>query len=402
MDKNKKYSLETQCVKEHDVHTSGQSHVTPIHATSSYSYRNVQDSIDVFTKKKEGFVYSRFSNPTVKEVEDKLAKLESFGSDTEAGCIMTSSGLSAISTFALSMLDQGDEVLTQPDLYGGSTEIFNKIVAKSGININTIDLTDLDLVESTLKANPSIKVVYFETPSNPMLKVVDIAALAQLAKKYNAYSAIDNTFATFYLQKPLQLGVDFVLYSTTKYLNGHGNAISGAMITRNPEHRQKLWETMKLLGTNCNAWDAWLLHNGLKTLSVRMDRHCSNALAIAEHLETQSCVAKVNYPGLASHSTHETATKQMEQFGGMLSFELEGGMDHAIHFMDSTELCTIAATLGNVDTLLLHPATSSHLFVPKEIRDASGIKDGLVRVSVGIENIEDLKSDIDQALAGLA
>ena len=401
MSNKKEYSIDTQCVKEHEIHASGQSHVAPIHATSSYSYRNVQDSIDVFTKKKKGFVYSRFSNPTVKDVEDKLAKLESYGSTTEAACIMTSSGLSAISTFALSMLEKGDEVLTQPDLYGGSTEIFSKIVAKNGIKIHTIDLTNLDLVESTLKANPSIKIVYFETPSNPMLKVVDIASLAQLAKKYDAYSAIDNTFATFYLQKPLQLGVDFVLYSATKYLNGHGNAISGAMITKNPEHREKLWVTMKLLGTNSNAWDAWLLHNGLKTLSVRMDRHCSNAMAIAEYLETLTSVNKVNYPGLTSHPTHQVAKSQMAQFGGMLSFELAGGMDSAIHFMDSTELCTIAATLGNVDTLLLHPATSSHLFVAKEIRDASGIKDGLVRISVGIENIEDLKADIDQALSSL-
>lgn len=402
MDKNKKLSLQTLCVKDKKITENGESHVLPLHATSAYSYLTIEDSIDVFAGKKQGYVYSRYGNPTVQEVENKLAEMESHGTGSEAACVMTSSGLSAISTMAMSILDLGDEVLTQPDLYGGSTEIFNKIIGKYKIKTHKIDLNDLDKVEQILKDNPAIKLVYFETPSNPTLNCVDIEALAGLASRYNAYSAIDNTFATCYLQQPIEKGVDFVLYSTTKFLNGHGNSIAGAIISKDPAHRAKLWETMKLLGTNCNAWDAWLLHNGLKTLSVRMDRHCYNAMAIAEFLSAHSKVTKVNYPGLESHRSHAHAKKQMSQYGGMMSFEVKGGMAAGMHFMNATKLCSITATLGNVDTLLLHPASSSHLNVNKAIREASGISNGLIRMSVGIENVEDLKSDINHALSGLS
>ena len=398
MPDKKKYKIDTNCVTDHEVTKSGQSHIIPIHATSSYSYKSIQDSIDVFEGKKEGHVYSRFSNPTISEVEGKLARLEAHGTSYEASCMLTSSGLAAISTFAMSILDTGDEVLTQPDLYGGTTEVFNKIVTKCGHTINRMDFRYLSVVEDTLKANPKIKLIYFETPSNPMLRIVDIEGMVSLAKKYNCLTAIDNTFCTFYLQQPLKLGVDFVLYSTTKYLNGHGNSISGAVISNNQENGKLIFNTRKLLGTTTNAWDAWLLHNGLKTLALRMDRHSENAMKIASYLSQHSKVSKVNYPGLEEHEEHHIAKKQMSQFGGMLSFEIEGGLEKGIEFMDATEICTIAATLGNVDTLLLHPATSSHLFVPKEIREASGIKDGLVRVSVGIENVEDIIGDIQQAL----
>ncbi len=399
MAKNNLYKVDTQCVTDHQLSESGQSHVIPIHATSSYSYKSIQDSIDVFEGKKEGHVYSRFSNPTVSEVEDKLAALEAHGTEYKASCWLTSSGLAAISTFAMSILEEGDEVLTQPDLYGGTTEVFSKIVTKCGNKILRTDLRNLNSVEDLLKSNPSIKLIYFETPSNPMLRIVDIQGIVELAKQYNCLTAIDNTFCTFYLQKPMQFGVDFILYSTTKYLNGHGNAISGAIICKNPLHGALIFDTRKLLGTTTNAWDAWLLHNGLKTLPVRMDRHSQNAIAIATYLSNHPKVLTVNYPGLESHSEHSIAQKQMLQFGGMLSFEIKGGLQSGIAFMDGTEICTIAATLGNVDTLLLHPATSSHLFVPKEIREQSGITDGLVRISVGIENVDDLIGDIEQGLA---
>ncbi len=399
MSKKNSFKVDTQCVSDHKLSESGQSHVIPIHATSSYSYRSIQDSIDVFEGKKEGHVYSRFSNPTVSEVENKLASLEAHGTQHDASCWLTSSGLAAISTFAMSMLREGDEVLTQPDLYGGTTEVFNKIVTKCGNKIHRTDLRNLNKVEDCLKANPQIKLIYFETPSNPMLRIVDIAGIVAIAKQYDCFTAIDNTFCTFYLQQPLQLDVDFILYSTTKYLNGHGNAISGAIICKNPQHGELIFGTRKLLGTTTNAWDAWLLHNGLKTLPVRMDRHCQNAMQIASFLSNHPNVLSVNYPGLKNHSEHGIAKNQMLQFGGMLSFEIKGGLQKGIAFMDGTEICTIAATLGNVDTLLLHPATSSHLFVPKEIREESGITDGLVRISVGIENIDDLLADIEQALS---
>ena len=299
---------------------------------------------------------------------------------------------------AMSFVTQGEAVLTQADLYGGTTELLQKVLGKAGIEIITIDLNDLNQVESALKSNPKIKLIYLETPTNPTLKCVDIGAVSDLAKKHKVLTAIDNTFSTFYLQQPFNLGIDIVVYSTTKFLNGHGNSIAGAIILKETDHRKKVWNVMKLMGTNCNAWDAWLLHNGLKTLAVRMDKHCSNALSLATHLESHAKVKKVNYPGLPSHSTHQAAVKQMSQFGGMLSFEIDGDFQNAVDFMNKTRLCSIAATLGNVDTLLLHPASSSHLNIPKQVRIASGIEDGLIRMSVGIENPDDLIADIDQAL----
>ena len=398
MKKSDKYSISTNCVKETSLHESGESHILPLHATSAFSYKNIDDSIDVFTGKKEGYVYSRYGNPTVTEVQNKLAQLEAQGTEYDLSCIMTSSGLSAISTLAMSILKPGDAVLTQNDLYGGTTEIMNKILAKYGVQVIYADLQDLNKVEESLQTYKNLKLIYFETPSNPVLKCIDIKGIADLALKHKVLTAIDNTFSTFYLQQPIALGIDFVVYSTTKFLNGHGNSIAGAILIKEESHRKAIWDTMKLLGTNCNAWDAWLLHNGLKTLAIRMDRHSSNALTIAEHLNQHSKVKRVNYPGLASHPLHDTAATQMRQFGGMLSFEIDGDIQASKAFMDNTELCTITATLGNVDTLLLHPASSSHLNIPKEIREASGISDGLIRMSVGIEDVGDLIRDIDQAL----
>ncbi len=398
-DKDIKYHLDTLCAKDIPSPENTHSHVLPIHATSAFTYASIEDSISVFQGKSDGFVYSRYGNPTVQAVEQKLASLETFGTEYTAGCILTSSGLSAISTMAMSFVSQGDAVLTQADLYGGTTELLNKVVAKSGVQVITVDLNDLDQVEVTLKENPNIKLIYLETPTNPTLKCIDIKAIANLAQKYKVKSAIDNTFSTFYLQQPFTLGIDIVVYSTTKFLNGHGNSIAGAIITKDKTIRKQVWDVMKLMGTNCNAWDAWLLHNGLKTLTLRLDKHCNNAMEIAQYLGAHNKVRKVNYPGLASHSTHSYAVKQMRQYGGMLSFEIDGDFQKAVNFMNNTKLCAITATLGNVDTLLLHPASSSHLNIPKDIREASGIEDGLIRMSVGIENPKDLIKDIEQALA---
>jgi len=391
------YAKETICAKDQRVLSSGQSHVTPIHATSSFSYESIEDSMAVFKKEKEGFVYSRFSNPTVQTVETKLSLLEGHGTDLEPGCLLTSSGLSAISTLALTLLKSGDTVITQADLYGGTTELFHKVVAKNGVNIMTVDFNDLEELKSVLSSH-SVQLIYMETPSNPMLNCIDLKKISDLAKQNGVLTAVDNTFSTFYLQQPLALGVDYVVYSTTKYLNGHGNSIAGAIITKNMADRSAVWEVLKLLGTNSNPWDAWLLHNGLKTLALRLDRHCSNAMRIAEYLQDLPTVTKVNYPGLLTHSSHKVAKDQMSQYGGMLSFEIDGDMQAAVNFMNNTKLCTIAATLGNVDTLLLHPSSSSHLNVPKEIREASGISDTLIRMSVGIEKYDDLVNDIGLAL----
>lgn len=396
-----KKSLETLCVKENYTDAKTQSHVAPIHATSAFTYSSIQDSIDVFTGKAEGHVYTRYGNPTIQAIEKKLAACEGYGINEETYALLTNSGLSAISTLVFALCKQGDAVLTQHGLYGGTTELMKKQFEKAGIDIIFTDLKDLDATADILKKNGKIKLIYMETPTNPTLDIVDIRGLAQLGHAAGIETAIDNTFSTFYLQEPMTHGIDYVIYSATKYLNGHGNALTGAIICKGAESRMKIWESMKLLGTNSNAWEAWLLSNGIKTLALRMDKHCANAQSLAELLNNHSKVKKVNYPGLENHVGHSIAKKQMKKYGGMLSFEIDGKLEDAIRFMDNCQMGSITATLGNVDTLLLHPATSSHLNIPEDIRQRVGISDGLIRVSVGIENVDDLLSDFSATLDAL-
>ena len=393
-------SFETICAQELKDIQSGDPHILPIHATSAFSYENIDDSIDVFSGQKQGYVYTRYGNPTITAIQDKLAMLESYGTEIDAFCIMCNSGLAAISTLCVSLLDEGDELITQGDLYGGTTEIFKSILSRYGIKVHFTDLKDLTQTDHLIRQNPRIKMMYFETPSNPTLACLNIRGLTHICKQHDIISATDNTFSTPYLQQPFKHGVDFVIHSTTKFINGHGNAIAGAIIGKSVMHQKKVWNTMKLLGTNSNAWDAWLTHTGIKTLPLRMDKHCFNAMSLAHYLEAHPRVKKVNYPGLESFKDHAIAKDQMSQFGAMLSFEIEGGVDAAKRFMNNTRICSITSTLGNVDTLLLHPVTSSHLNVAQEIRDQFGITDGLIRVSVGIENVEDLKEDFERGLQG--
>jgi methionine-gamma-lyase len=307
--------------------------------------------------------------------------------------------MSAIATLFLGTLKSGDKVLSQGNLYGGTTELLKRIFGQFGIETVFADLQNLELVEKVLQENPAIKMLYCETPANPTLACVDIAALSDLAHQHGALCAIDNTFATPVLQQPFALGVDYVIHSTTKYLNGHGNSIAGVVIGRNHEAvRDGVWKAMKLVGTNCSPFEAWLTNNGMKTLSLRMERHCANALAVAQYLEKHPAVGRVNYPGLSSHPDHTLASRQMRGFGGMLSFELLGGLEAGIACMNRIRFCSLAPTLGDVDTLILHPASSSHLAVAPEIRLQNGITDGLIRVSVGIENVTDIVADLEQAI----
>ena len=254
-------------------------------------------------------------------------------------------------------------------------------------------------MEDLLQADAAIRVVFFETPANPTLRCVDIRALSDLTQRLGRYSIADNTFCTPYVQQPLRYGADFVVHSTTKYLNGHGNGVAGVIIGRDAQLMQDtVFNTMKLAGTNCNAWDAWLIHNGLKTLALRMERHSRNAMAIAHFLDRHPKVDRVNYPGLNDHPDHILAKQQMKAFGGMLSFELKGGLENGLRFMNRLELCTLAPTLGDVDTLILHPASMSHVNVDPEVRQRNGITDGLVRISVGIEDVQDIVDDLGKSL----
>lgn len=388
-------------VKERGDNRTTEPHVLPIYATSSFSFENIDQGIEIFKNPESGHTYSRYANPTVDTVARKIADLEAFGlDDIQAEAVMTSSGMSAISTLLLGVLKAGDKVLSQGNLYGGTTELLLGILRPLGVETIFTDLRDLNRVDELLAQDPAIRLVYCESPANPTLACVDIAGLAACARRHGAWSAIDNTFPTPLLQQPFAHGVDFIVHSTTKYLNGHGNSIAGVVVGRDRElMRKTVWRAMKLAGTNCSPFEAWLTHNGLKTLALRMERHCANALALAEFLEKHPAVARVNYPGLTSHPDHALAKRQMRGgFGGMLSFELKGGLDAGLACMNRIRFCALAPTLGDVDTLILHPASSSHLNVAREIREQNGITDGMIRVSVGIENVADIIADLEQAM----
>lgn len=374
-------------------------HILPIYATSSFSFEDIQQGIRIFAREEEGHTYGRYGNPTAEATASKIAALETFSTNLNAHAVMTNAGMSAVHILVTGLLQAGDKLLTQPNIYGGTTELLQQVVAQRNIEIVYANLNDPELVDDLLKKDPSIKLIYFETPANPTLACVDIASLTAVAKQYQRWTAIDNTFATPYLQQPFLHGVDFILHSTTKYLNGHGNSIAGVVLGLNEDlFRSRIWNTMKLTGANCSPFEAWLVYQGVKTLALRMDKHCSNAQLIATTLENHPAVYKVNYPGLASHPDHPIAKKQMSAFGGMMSFELKEGFDKALSTMNKLKFCSLAPTLGDVDTLILHPASSSHLKVNPEVRRKAGISDGLIRVSVGIEDPQDILDDLLQAI----
>jgi len=374
-------------------------HIIPIYATSSFDFDDIQQGMRIFAKEEAGHTYSRYGNPTVDATASKIAALEMYGTDKEALGLMTNSGMAAVEVLAGGLLKIGDKILTQPNLYGGTTELLQKIVSKRGIEVVYTDLSNTDQVASMLSRDSSIRLVYLETPANPTLACIDIKELASVVNQYGRWSAIDNTFATPYLQQPFLAGVNFVLHSTTKYLNGHGNGIAGVVVGQDPElFHEKLWNHVKLVGSNCSPFEAWLVYQGLKTLPLRMDKHSSNAQLVAHNLAEHPKVSNVNYPGLESHPDHHIAKKQMKAFGGMMSFELKDGLNGAISAMNRLKFCSLAPTLGDVDTLVLHPASSSHLKVDPETRKKAGISDGLIRISVGIENPQDILDDLLQAI----
>jgi methionine-gamma-lyase len=374
-------------------------HQMPIYASSTYVYDSAEQGMRRFKGEEEGYIYSRWGNPTFSEAERKIEALESFGLDIQVKGILHSSGMAAISTMLLSSLQAGDKILSHYSLYGGTEEITKHLLPSFGVERIILDLRDLNKAEEAMKAGPKIKLLYLETPANPTIQCVDIEELTRLAKKYNIKVAVDNTFATPYLQQPFKHGVDFVMHSTTKFLNGHGTAIGGILLGRDMElMNSQVTKTQRLLGGNANPFDAFLLIQGIKTLEVRMERHCHNAMEVAGFLETHPSVARVNYTGLSSHPDHYTAMKQMRHPGAMLSFELKGGLQAGIDFMNKLKMCVRTVSLGTVDTLLSHPASMTHYGVGKEEREKYGITDGLIRMNVGIENIQDIIADLGQAL----
>jgi methionine-gamma-lyase len=380
-------------------------HITPIYASSTYVFDSAEQGMRRFTGEENGYIYSRWGNPTITEAEEKISALETFGLTDAAGnpvavkTILHASGMAALSTLMIANLKAGDKILSHFSLYGGTQELVDKVLPPLGIEAVIVDLRDLNKAEDALKVNPSVKMLYLETPANPTIQCVDIEALTKLGKQYNCIVAVDNTFATPWLQQPFRYGVDYVFHSTTKFLNGHGTAIGGTLTGRDIERMSgPITKVHRLLGGNSNPFDAFLLVQGMKTLDVRMERHCSNGVQVADFLQQHPAVAKVNYLGLESHPDRATSLKQMRHPGAMMSFELKGGLEAGKKFIDSLQMCVRAVSLGTCDTLLSHPASMTHFGVPKEKREQYGITDGLIRLSVGIENVEDILRDFEEAL----
>ena len=380
-------------------------HLTPIYASSTYIFDDAEQGMRRFSGEEKGYIYSRWGNPTMTEAEETISALETFGINDKNGdplqvkTILHASGMAALSTLMIGNLKSGDKILTHFSLYGGMQELLEKVLPGLGIEAIIADLRDLNIAEREIKKDSSIKMLYLETPANPTIQCVDIDELTRLGKQHDLIVAVDNTFATPYLQQPFKYGVDYVFHSTTKFLNGHGTAIGGALSSPHIEHMEtRMTKVHRLLGGNSNPFDAFLLVQGMKTLEVRMERHCHNAVEVAGFLDQHKAVAKVNYLGLTSHPDHYTSIKQMSHPGAMLSFELKGGLGAGKNFIDKLQMCVRAVSLGTCDTLLSHPASMTHYGVSKEKREKYGITDGLIRMSVGIENVADILNDLDQSL----
>jgi cystathionine beta-lyase/cystathionine gamma-synthase len=357
--------------------------MTPIYQTSTYVQEGVGNH--------KGYEYSRTLNPTRHALEKNIAAIENgkFGA-----CF--GSGLAAIDC-VIKMLNPGDEVISTNDLYGGSYRIFKTIFEKYGIVFHFVNMQDLSAVEALV--NERTKLIWVETPTNPMMNIVDIAAMSEIAKNAGAWLAVDNTFATPYLQTPLDLGADIVMHSVTKYLGGHSDVVMGALVTSNDTIANEIYRIQNSSGAVTAPMDSFLVLRGIKTLHLRMQRHCENGEKIAKFLANHPKIDKVYWPGFESHPNHEVAKKQMRGFGGMISFTLKGNkLEDALEIVKRVELFALAESLGGVESLIGHPATMTHASIPKVIREESGVVDSLIRLSVGVEDVEDLLADLEQAL----
>ncbi len=400
--KNKK-SLATKAIHYGEIHDkqSG-AHISPIYQTSTFTFNDFENIQAYVSGDVDGHMYTRGSHPGRQALAKKIAALESHDLDYQASAEIFASGMGAISAAILGICQAGDHVIAQDVLYGTSEHLITKVLEKYGIGHSLIRRMDLVMLEEALQAHPNTKVVYIETPANPTMFLVDIAAVVEIAHKYDALVIVDNTFATPVLQRPLGLGADLVVHSTTKYINGHGTVIGGAVIVKDAKLFEENIKTfIKVIGAVPSPFDCWLTNIGLKTMPLRVLKHSANALKVARFLEAHKNVKRVSYPGLESHPQHELAKKQMSDFGGMLSFDVAGAKEAAA-VLDNVKLCGLAVSLGNVDTLIEHPASMTHAIVPEEVRLEQGITDGLIRLSVGIEDVDDIIKDLEQALDKIA
>jgi methionine-gamma-lyase len=363
----------------------------PIYQSSTFAFRSAAHGAALFAGQDEGFIYTRLGNPTIRALEENVAELEQ-----GCGAIATSSGMGAVSTLYMATLGAGAHVVSTASVYGPSRVILEKEFSRFGVEASFVNTSELGQVRAAIR--PNTKLVYIETPSNPTMQVTDIAAVADIAHEHGCPLAVDNTFASPYLQTPLTLGADISLHSVTKFINGHADVVGGLLIAKTPEVFKRLRTMMIAMGCNMDPHQAYLVLRGLKTLGIRVERAQENAMRVARWLEQRPEIESVRYIGLTSHPQHAIAARQMSGFGSMISFDLKGGLDAGRQLMDHVKVATLAVSLGGVETLIEHPASMTHASMSPQDRRDAGFTDGLVRYSVGIEDVEDLIADLQQAL----
>ena len=381
------YSLETQAIRVGHKRTHEDEHSIPIFTTSSYVFKSAEEAALRFTGKKSGNIYSRFTNPTVNAFQERLALMEK-----GERCIAFASGMAAIMAVGMGLLKAGDHVVCSRGVFGNTVLVFQNYFAKFGVETDFVDLIDTSAWEAAIK--PTTRFLFLETPSNPLIEIADISALANIAHAHNCLLIVDNCFCTPVLQKPFELGADIVIHSATKYIDGQGRCVGGAVIASDEIIEKHIYPYLRTGGATMSPFNAWVFLTGLETLSIRMKAHCDSAFELAKWLEQQPNITKVHYPGLPSHAQHELAKRQQSQYGGIVSFELKGGKEQAWKLIDATEMISITANLGDVKTTITHPATTTHGRLTPEARTVAGIKDSLVRISVGLETIADIKNDL--------
>jgi len=385
------YGFSTRAVRSGQVRTSENEQSEPIFPTSSYVFASAAEAAARFSGEQPGNIYSRFTNPTVRTFEQRLAALE--GAEC---CVATASGMSAITATIIGLLKAGDHIVSSRSIFGTTTVLFNNFIGKLGIETSFVELSDLSAWEQAIR--PETRLLFLETPSNPLTEIVDIKALAEIAHKHDCLLAVDNCFCTPALQQPISLGADIVIHSATKYIDGQGRCVGGAVCGTEDVVGDGVYGFLRTAGPTMSAFNAWVFLKGLETLKLRMQAHCASALELAQWLVQQPEVKRVYYPGLESHPQHALAKSQQQGFGGLLSFELHGGKEEGWRLIDATKMLSITANLGDAKTTITHPATTTHGRLTPEQRAEAGISDGLIRVAVGLEDIEDIKTDLARGM----
>ena len=391
-EEHKPAGFDTDAVRAGQVRTGEQEQSEPLFLSSSFTFDSAAQAAARFAGEEPGNIYSRFTNPTVRTFEQRLAALE--GGEA---CVATASGMAAINAMCMALLQSGDHIVCSRGVFGTTTSLFSKILPKFGVETSFVSPTDYEGWEAAIR--PETRLLFLETPSNPLTEVADIARLAGLAHDRDALLVVDNCFCTPALQRPLDLGADLIIHSATKYLDGQGRCVGGAVVGDAKRVGEEIFGMLRTAGPTMSPFNAWVFTKGLETLRLRMRAHSENAQAVAEWLQGHPRVMRVNYPGLPGHPQHELAMRQQSGFGGIVSFEVDGGREAAWAIVDNTHLLSITANLGDAKTTITHPASTTHGRITQEERDASGITEGLLRLSIGLEDVADLQADLEQALA---